>query len=276
MGLEAFYLPAHDGSQRFCLHHVPADGRARSAIVYVHPFAEEMNKSRRMAALQSRAFAAAGHAVLQVDLLGCGDSSGEFGDATWAQWVQDVVHACRWMQSRWQAPLVIWGLRAGCLLAAEAAGEMEDAPPPGLQLLCWQPTPSGRQQLQQFLRLKIAADLAGGRAKGAMEALRDELAAGRAVDIAGYRLSPGLAAGLELATLRPSTAVERLRWLEVSPQAQETPSPASANAIAAWEQAGCRPEWRSVAGPAFWQTVEIEDAPALVDATLAAFDEVAA
>ena len=39
--LEAFFLPAEPG-ERFCLAHVPA-GAPRGAIVYVHPFAEEMH-----------------------------------------------------------------------------------------------------------------------------------------------------------------------------------------------------------------------------------------
>ena len=78
-----FFLPSGDG-QRFCLYHpaVNAQGVAPLGhVVYVHPFGEEMNKSRRMATLQARALAQAGFSVLQVDLLGCGDSSGDFGDA---------------------------------------------------------------------------------------------------------------------------------------------------------------------------------------------------
>ena len=57
--------------RRFALHHRPA-GPPRGLVVYVHPFAEEMNKSRRMAALQSRALAEAGFAVLQLDLMEIG------------------------------------------------------------------------------------------------------------------------------------------------------------------------------------------------------------
>ncbi|MBK8384562.1 MAG: hypothetical protein IPL11_02315 [Candidatus Accumulibacter sp.] len=41
------------------------------------------NKSWRIVPLQARALATAGYAVLQIDLMGCGDSSGDFGDATW-------------------------------------------------------------------------------------------------------------------------------------------------------------------------------------------------
>jgi alpha-beta hydrolase superfamily lysophospholipase len=70
MTFEAFFLPAASG-QRFCLFHQPDSlTAARGAVVYVHPFAEEMNKSRRMAALQAKALAAAGYAVLQIDLHG--------------------------------------------------------------------------------------------------------------------------------------------------------------------------------------------------------------
>ncbi|MBN9422686.1 MAG: alpha/beta hydrolase, partial [Candidatus Accumulibacter sp.] len=121
MACEAFFLPATSG-QRYCLFHRPAtEGAARGALVYVHPFAEEMNKSRRMAAVQARALAAAGYAVLQIDLHGCGDSSGDFADASWAGWLDDVELACAWLRARCAAPLWLWGLRSGCLLAAEAA-----------------------------------------------------------------------------------------------------------------------------------------------------------
>ena len=39
---EPFFLDSAHG-QRFCLYHAP-QGHCRGALVYVHPFAEEMNK----------------------------------------------------------------------------------------------------------------------------------------------------------------------------------------------------------------------------------------
>ena len=105
-----------------------------------------------MAAIQSRALARAGFAVLQSDLLGCGDSSGDFGDATWQDWVGDVSEAIRWVQCRHDAPLWLWGLRAGCLLAVEASRQVSA----DYSFVFWQPTPSGKAPLQQFLRLKVA------------------------------------------------------------------------------------------------------------------------
>ena len=268
---EVFFLSAGDGTrgQRLCLYHRPQGPRVHGAVVYVHPFAEEMNKSRRMAALQARALARCGHAVLQIDLLGCGDSSGDFGDATWSDWVADVVEAAHWLRQRHAQPLWLWGLRAGCLLASEAAARLH-AP---CNLLLWQPPASGKVLLQQFLRLKVAGDMLGGQAKGAMDTLRAQLAAGEPVEVAGYRLAPALARGLESAALEAGPAIGQVAWLELSTRADAALLPASAATLQRWQQAGRAVTAQVVQGPAFWQTTEIEEAPALIDATLAAVAE---
>ena len=281
---EAFFLPsdAAVGGQRFCLYHPPAVTPARGFVVYVHPFAEEMNKSRRMAALQSRAFAAAGFAVLQIDLLGCGDSSGDFGDATWAAWVQDIVQGCRWVLAEAalnsddaaQAPLWLWGLRAGCLLAVEAAAQVDGV----VNLLLWQPPASGKPLLQQFLRLKMAGDLLGGQAKGITETLRQQLADGHRVEIAGYSLSAAVAMGLDRAKLTnapgvPAKKIRRIEWLDVSTREDASLSPISATTIAQWQSAGTTVRNQVINGPAFWQTTEIEEAPLLLAASVNAISE---
>ena len=98
---EPFFLESAPG-RRFCLFHPPA-GACRGAVLYVHPFAEEMNKSRRMAALQARALAAAGYGVLQIDLHGCGDSDGGFGEARWEQWHADLAAARAWLDDTHRA-----------------------------------------------------------------------------------------------------------------------------------------------------------------------------
>ncbi|CAN5397011.1 hydrolase 2, exosortase A system-associated [soil metagenome] len=271
---EAFFLPSSElpGEQRFCIYHSPQGAAVRALIVYVHPFGEEMNKSRRMAALQARALAASGCAVLQIDLRGCGDSSGDFGDATWSAWVDDVVQASRWLQTKSQArasaPLWFWGLRAGCLLAAEAGRRL--ATP--CNFLFWQPPAAGKPLLQQFLRLKLAGDMLAG--KGVMEALRQQLAAGSSIEIAGYALGAELANGLEGAKLVPPPIVGRVEWIELSSRPDATILPASQPALAHWQAAGWSVRSMVARGPAFWQTVEIEEAPALIEATLAAIEPV--
>jgi exosortase A-associated hydrolase 2 len=281
---QAFFLPA-DAGQRFCLLYRSQGNLERGLVVFVHPFAEEMNKSRRVAAVQARALSAAGFTVLQIDLLGCGDSSGDFGDASWQSWVADVVAACRWLrvhsgkhviaseaqQSMTEEcappPLWLWGLRAGCLLAADAGRQLKEP----CNYLFWQAPAAGKTLLHQFLRLKAAGDMLGGQSRGVMETMRQQLAGGFPVEIAGYLLAPGLALGLEQAMLSPPAALsdaQRMVWLELSTREDASLSPASAKTITLWQQAGYRVSSHIAQGPAFWQTTEIEEAPALIEASL--------
>lgn len=273
---EAFFLPSRDtpAGPRLCIHHAPQGTPVRALVVYVHPFAEEMNKSRRMAALQSRAFAAAGLGVLQIDLLGCGDSGGGFEDATWSAWLDDIIAAVHWLRQQHAGnalgalPLWLWGLRAGCLLAAAAAQRAAL----GCNFLFWQPVHSGAVALQQFLRLKTAGDLGAGADRTTTTALRQQLARGDVVEVAGYRLAPGLALGMDSArlVLPDAPAPIDVRWFETSPRESPQLLPASAALVESWNAAGHEVKAQVVRGPAFWQTVEVEEAPALIAATTAA------
>lgn len=265
MPVEAFFLPMSQGQrgQRFCLLHRPVGTSIRGAVVYVHPFAEEMNKSRRMAALQSRALADAGFAVLQIDLLGCGDSSGDFGDATWQDWVADVVEASLWLGQQCPAPLWLWGLRAGCLIAVEAARTLDQP----CHFLFWQAPSTGKPLLQKFLRLKVIGDMFDGQSKGVMDGLRQQLTSGSAIEIAGYHIGSALAAGLEAAVLMPPPHPGNVEWIELSARDDATLSHAAERSLKTWRDAGFEVTSRVAAGPAFWQTTEIEDAPALLETT---------
>jgi exosortase A-associated hydrolase 2 len=255
---------------RYVLRHLPPGGAPRALVVYVHPFGEEMNKSRRMAAWQARHLAASGAAVWQIDLLGCGDSAGTLGDATWAGWQADVDRCCdlalEHLRATWAhaaAPVCwLWGLRAGALLAGEVAARR----PERWHLLLWQPQ-AGRAALQQFLRVKAMA-LDGG--AGSLKQVREALQRDGVVDVAGYRLPLALAQGLENAALPAAGALApgtQVAWFELSQRDDATLLPASQTLIDGWRAAGVTVQARVVGGPAFWNTVEIEDAPLLIDAT---------
>jgi uncharacterized protein len=277
---EAFFSAAHDSINpfpaRFALWHAPVVAHglaAHSLVVHVHAFTEEMNKSRRMVAAQARALASQGCAVLQLDLLGCGDSPGDFADATWEIWVADVRAACEqalqrfeqtWPQAARPA-LWVWGHRTGCLLANAAVAHQ----PAGRiwHQLFWQPQMAGKAVLQQFLRLKLAGGLQSGGARAAEPDPRQEWAAHKAVEIAGYSFNSALASGLELAKLSAPAAGTEVIWLETSTREPAALLPASEQLITRWQEAGVLVHARAVTGPAFWQTAEIEDAPALISAT---------
>jgi exosortase A-associated hydrolase 2 len=235
-------------------------------MLYAHPFAEEMNKTRRMASLGARALAADGWTVLLVDFAGCGDSTGDFGDATWERWRDDLRAAWDWLAAHADGPRWLWGLRAGCLIALEMTTRLEAKPP----LLLWQPVLSGKQHLGQFLRLRLARErIDGGGSAHDTRALREELAGGRALEIAGYEVSPALAEGLDAAELDLDGYPEKVHWLEVGTGDPPDLGPGARARVERW-RGGATIHSRAVPGAAFWQTVEITECPALVEATVAA------
>ena len=261
---EAFFLPGPMGG-RFCLLTLPVC-EIRGALLFVPPFAEELNKSRRMVALAARAFAEHGWAVLQIDLLGCGDSAGDFGEATWLAWVDDVALAHQWLKGRCGVEAALWSLRAGSLLASDwFAMEGVDVP-----WLVWQPVTNGKQHLNQFLRLKGASQmLADADAKAAMGALRTAISRGETVEVAGYALAAGLVKGLEQAVMRlDGTRNAPIRVLEVASGEGGTLSPTVSRLVDEWRHLGFDVNAGAVAGSAFWQTQEIELASELIQRSL--------
>jgi exosortase A-associated hydrolase 1/exosortase A-associated hydrolase 2 len=273
---EPFFLETADGP-RFCLFHPPA-GACRGALVYLHPFAEELNRTRRMAATGARRLAAQGVAVLQIDLHGCGDSAGDFGDASWESWKRDVAAACAWLRVRAGCPVGLWGLRLGALLALDCARDPAIAPE---RLLLWQPVTNGANYLTQFLRLRLAGDLLQEKGPdkaqqkaGGTEGMRGALRAGDSLEVAGYRLAPALALpidALDGAKLAPGCPVH---WCELTAAPDRPLPPAAARVAAAWREQGTRVDVHLAQGPQFWATPEIEEAPALVETTAALWEEV--
>jgi len=226
-----------------------------------------MNKSRHVVARAAREVADAGWHVLQVDLLGCGDSDGDFADATWGAWLDDLETATTWLSGRCDGPIWLWGLRSGALLAASwLASSGRNMP-----VAFWQPVVSGAQHLQQFLRIRAMSEIAKSGRAGSVTALRRQLESEGKIEVGGYRLSLALARGLEsvdVSILPPDTVV---RWFEVSLDDEPTLSPASMHAIGRLQSSGVRVDSAAAPGPAFWQSVELEDAPALRAAFARAF-----
>lgn len=280
---DAFFLPVEEeegGGQRLYLYHAPL-GQVKGVVLYIHPFAEEMNKSRRMAAMQSRALAQAGFGVLQCDLLGCGDSSGDFADATWDAWIRDVARAAAWLRSQQpRGDMWLWGLRAGCLLAAEAARRQCV---PDCHFLFWAPVTVGKAHLQQFLRIKMAASLIAASPPSSKAPTRSPSASAGEdesgiVEVAGYALAPGLRAGLGQASVAPPSppkghSPHRMEWFEVSSRDDATLSPAATNQLRLWQERGFASRSHAIKGAPFWQTTEIEDAPELLEATITAMSQ---
>lgn len=246
---------------RFRLVSEPSDQRLLGTVIFVHGFAEEMNKSRRMAARMSRLLAADGWRVVQRDLCGCGDSSGEFVDASWAAWVDDVD--AELAQAETGLPVWLWCLRAGALLAPAVLSRHSS-----VDLLLWQPVLSGAQHLQQFLRLHSGARIVGVGAADPGRSPAQTLRAGASVEVGGYQLSPQLASGLEQSTFDvPVDFKGRIVWFELTLGEVAGLSPQSARALERLTAQGLQVEARVLAGPPFWQTQEIEECEVLLEQT---------
>jgi len=271
---EPFFLESAAG-QRFCLFHPPASP-CRGALIYVHPFAEEMNRSRRMAALQARQLAALGYGVLLLDLAGCGDSEGDFNDARWALWKNDLALGAAWLNQRLGQPLTLWGLRLGALLAADYA---RTATHSVHALLLWQPVQNGAAFLNQFLRLRVAGAMLDdgqhlGQARTSTTTLRQALLAGESIEIAGYDLAPELAAALD--TLDPLEAMTPpcpVHWFEAVSAADAVLPASAARVGVAWQARGVEVRQQAVHCSPFWATAEIVESPAWLGATSAALRE---
>ncbi|MBT8144916.1 MAG: hypothetical protein KJO55_09465, partial [Gammaproteobacteria bacterium] len=86
-------------------------------IVIVPPFAEELNKCRRMMALLGRAASDAGMGCCYLDLSGTGDSEGEFANATWQQWRDELESLLNWIELELPGVQIqLVGIRLGLLL----------------------------------------------------------------------------------------------------------------------------------------------------------------
>ncbi len=258
-----FFLPFGQ-SRLFCIYLAPTHGKLSAGILYLHPFAEEMHKSRRMAALQARQFAQRGHAVLMVDLLGCGDSTGDFGDADWETWKRCGEAAFQWLRQKTGCPMLLWGLRLGATLAVELSAHLSAI----AGLILWQPVLTGDNFVNQFLRIKIASEMLGSeQSKLGIKEFRALLASGQAIEVGGYMLASRLAMEIEklrLAEMPPPFPVE---WFEISPNSGDALPPASSKTIEAWSNSGTRVRTHHVTAAPFWSSQEILEYPGLVTAT---------
>ena len=265
--MEVFFLKGPEGPLFSAYHPAIRRRPIPLGLVYVPPFAEEMNRARRMAALQARRLAELGVDVLLLDPFGTGDSAGDFGDARWEIWREDVKTAITWMGARTEGKVGLWGLRLGALLAADVAAEDPDRI---MRLILWQPVLSGNRYLTQFLRLRVAASMDKHAERESTEDLRARFAQGESVEIAGYEMASALAnavASLKLELLMHRLNALPSHWLEVTSAEKASLTPASEQLISELGQQGRQLAAQAVVGEPFWAIQETTLAPNLLRST---------
>lgn len=286
---EPFFLTTPQATL-FAQYHPPQGRQMRGRVLHLHAFAEELNTCRRLSAQGARSLAQAGYAVLQFDQRGCGDSQGHFENARWDDWLEDAQHALAHLLACTQAaggatPLWLWGVRSGGLLAAQLALRLDTLtqfqPEAPVHLLLWQPTLSGRQVLQHWLRLHSAQGwLSGSMSAGEGSALASpmqQLEAGQSVHAGGYPIHPTQAAQMVAAQATPPRQRPgKLVWLEAETPSAHTAHPSAAQRarlLEPWHTAGWRTHVQAVSSPGFWQQVGTADAPGWVQASLGAMEQ---
>jgi exosortase A-associated hydrolase 2 len=261
------------GRRMFGVHHRPRNVAAvRGHVLCVPAFNEEMNRCRSMVTLQAKQFAAYGFGTLVIDLHGTGDSDGQFRDARWTGWRDDINLALDWLSGQSGGVKAILGTRLGAVLAAQAYAEYGD---PQCALLLWQPVLDGKIHLTQFLRIRMAAQLdRPDLPKETTTAMRQQLTAGEIVEVAGYEIHPELAQALDHARLGEQRLFEgaNVLWLENASADKPELSPLSVSALGGWRAAGVRVDGQTFTGPAFWQAHERVLASSLIEKTTAWLD----
>lgn len=259
-----------NGRRLFALQIVPT-GETNGAVLYLPPFAEEMNRCRSHVVAQARILAARGQHCLILDPFGTGESDGEIVDATWDIWLEDARAAAQWLAQESGQALTLWGVRTGALLAAELASS--EHLPALERLLFWQPVLDGKLFLNQHLRLRIAAQMFNDTEKETTEQLRARLSAGETLEIAGYPLRADMADSL--AKRKMSDFAGRTRtpvaWIEVVSKPGQALAMPSRQLISTLTEAGTPVETKTIACPMIWQLHERAEAPELESATLELF-----
>lgn len=238
----------------------PADAATDlRTVLLLPPFGEELNKSRHVLASVARCLAGQGRAVYLPDLHGTGDSSGDFRDATLATWRADLDALIDRYGGAAGVDLV--GVRFGALLAADLA----DRHPVHSLVLC-HPLTDGRQQVNQLLRLRIAAGLMGYAGRESVGGLRYRLQEEGAIEIGGYAIGQTLVAGIEALAMpvEPPAGMRQVCWYEVAPTADRELSAAGRRIVDAWSAAGVDVSADVLVGEQFWATQEIAPCDALV------------
>jgi exosortase A-associated hydrolase 2 len=210
-----------------------------------------------------------------VDLFGCGDSDGDFRDASWKTWVDDLTTAFDWLQERVGGRVGLVGIRLGGLLALDFASRARRNID---RALLWHPVVNGQQMMTEFLRVRLLSDSIGlraGETATTTQELRQKINSGEPVDVLGYEIMPHLSqaiAELHIAQLGLAVATP-IRWVEVVSGAEDRGRPLAQTTVDAWQSAGREATLHFVAGRPFWSSHGIYDSRDTTDILVRIFGE---
>lgn len=172
----------------FGILHEPVGTPSGAVWVLCHPFAEEKLWAHRVFVSFARLLAARGAWVLRFDMMGSGDSEGQFSAASVDTMMSDIDCAIRYLKeaSGISQGIGLLGLRLGATLAALAA---ERSPSIG-KLVLWEPIIDGGKYMQEMLRINLTTQSAVYKEiRHNREALVRMMREGMTINIDGYELA---------------------------------------------------------------------------------------
>lgn len=220
-----------------------------------------------MVTFQAQSLAKVGVGTLVVDLFGTGESEGEYGDARWDIWIDNIRQCIEWLEmSQPGGCSALLGIRLGVPLALAALHAAPQVP----ALVAWQAIADGKHYLTQFMRMRIAANMdRTDIPKETTGGMRAQLAAGQNIEVAGYEISPELAHAVEslrLTDLMPPNSVSTA-WFEKGTGEEAAIPTVSQNLLDGWRQSGKYVDIWAFDAPAFWALYDRYIARELVEKT---------
>lgn len=256
------------GGANFLLAYGTAD--STHAIVFVPPFAEEMNKCRHLISATMRQLSAAGYSCFLLDNYGTGDSEGDLDNAAMALWRDDLHQLLGTITAQGYCSVSFVAIRFGTLQLFDLLNHYT-LPVPVKRVVLWQPIFDMAKFWQQFVRIKVAEAMASGN-KLSQKQVEQQLQNGENIEIAGYPISPAFFHSLWTAKLNYPQQLQHchLCWLETS-QLETIAMPVEK--MRQQLTAQCQLTFHQLKDEPYWQTAELASANQLQALTLAYFTQ---
>jgi exosortase A-associated hydrolase 2 len=211
------YLPSSLHSQIFIAHYAPLEqGEAMGeshTVIFVPPFAEEMNRSKRMYVLCARLLADAGIQSICFDFAGTGDSSGEWGDFNCQDWKNNLIDVYQYANKS-SSKISLVTLRDSALISLEL---IKQAKIQIYKCVLWDPIDSGEVLIRQLMRMKIASAMADDLKKVTTQEVLDSIEQSGFLEVAGYHVSSSLIDSIKSQRMSDSIesalALTELHWM---------------------------------------------------------------
>lgn len=186
------FLQTKKSSQIFLAHYLPPEethtASKAEVVILVPPFAEEMNRSKRMYVLCARMLAQSGYHAICFDFSGTGDSSGEWGQFSYSDWLSDLTEVVSHAR-RDSCRVNFISLRFAALVLADTikAGDIDAE-----KCVFWDPVESGEILMRQLVRMKIAAAMADDSKKISTQEVTDAIARDGYFESGGYHITQSM------------------------------------------------------------------------------------